>query len=87
MNVEEVTVECSWEIENLDHVRNKILWKEELSELTEETNIDNCFMMKQTNPSPCTLKITLKNNRKFAALQILSEVKLLVYFLKLINFI
>ena len=83
MNAQEVTeispecsVECSWKIENIDHVKNKILWKEHLSELTEETNIDNCFMMSQTSPecTPCTLKIVLRNNRKFVALQILSEV-------------
>lgn len=78
MNVEEVTVECSWKIENLDDVRNKILWKENLSELTEETNIENCFAISQADSEsgPCTIKFVLKNNRKFAALQILSEVNL-----------
>ena len=54
----------------------KILWKEQFSELSEETSIENCFSMSKSNPDsgPCTLKIILKNNRKFAALQILSEV-------------
>ena len=52
------------------------MWKEQLSELSEETSIENCFSMSKSNPDsgPCTLKIILKNNRKFAALQILSEV-------------
>jgi len=76
MNPDAVTVDCSWKIENIDAVRTQILWKEQLSELSEETSIDNCFSMSQSNPDsgPCTLKISLKNNRKFAALQILSEV-------------
>lgn len=76
MNPDAVTVDCSWKIENVDAVRTKILWKEQLSELSEETSIDNCFNMSQSNPDsgPCTLKIVLKNNRKFAVLQILSEV-------------
>nr|CAH0112346.1 unnamed protein product [Daphnia galeata] len=35
--------------------------------------------MSKSNPDsgPCTLKIILKNNRKFAALQILSEVPMI----------
>jgi hypothetical protein len=76
MNPDAVTMDCSWKIENIDDVRKKILWKEQLSELSEETSIENCFSMSQSNPDsgPCTLKIILKNNRKFAALQILSEV-------------
>ena len=76
MNPDAVTVDCSWKMENIDDVRTKILWKEQLSELSEETSIENCFSMSQSNPDsgPCTLKIILKNNRKFAALQILSEV-------------
>jgi hypothetical protein len=75
MNPDAVTVDCSWKMENID-VKAKILWKEQLSELSEETSIENCFSMSQLNPDsgPCTLKIILKNNRKFAALQILSEV-------------
>jgi hypothetical protein len=73
MNPDAVTVDCSWKMEN---IFSKILWKEQLSELSEETSIENCFSMSQLNPDsgPCTLKIILKNNRKFAALQILSEV-------------
>ncbi|XP_046441448.1 uncharacterized protein LOC124192277 [Daphnia pulex] len=79
MNPEAVTIDCSWKIENVDAVRTKILWKEQLSELSEETSIENCFNMSQSNPDsgPCTLKIILKNNRKFAALQILSEVPMI----------
>lgn len=76
MNLDEVTIDCTWKIENNDDVRKKILWKEQMSKLTEETNVENCFMMSQIDsPSgPCTLKLCLKNNRKFAAIQILSEV-------------
>ena len=76
MNAGEVLIECSWEVENLDDVRNKILWREQLSELTEETNLENCFRISQSDSSscPCTLKLSLQNKRKFSALQILSEV-------------
>ncbi|KAI9562048.1 hypothetical protein GHT06_013013 [Daphnia sinensis] len=76
MNPDEVTVECSWKIENIDKVWEKILWKEKLSELVEETNVDNCFSLSQrtSDPCPCSLKICLTKNRKFIALQILSEV-------------
>lgn len=76
MSPEEVTVECTWKIEHIDEVWNKILWKEKLAELAEETNIENCFNMSQitSDPRPCSLKICLRKNRKFVALQILSEV-------------
>ena len=76
MNADEVSVECSWEVENLEEIHKKILWKDRLSDLTAETNAENCFKVSQQNPEsgPCKLKIVLKKNRKFAALQILSEV-------------
>lgn len=77
IKAEEVTIECSWDIESLESVSQKIIWKEELAELTTESNIENCFMMSQPsaeNPVSCTLKISLRNDRKFSGLQILSEV-------------
>merc|ERR1712071_437055 len=48
----------------------------ELGELTEESNIENCFEMIQPsdNSTHCTLKMTLKSNRKCSGIQILSEV-------------
>ena len=79
MNSTDVVVECTWSVENISDVATKILWKDELCELTEETDIDNCFAMNQPNlPGdniPCTLKLSLKNNKKFSALQILSGVR------------
>ena len=83
MNAEDVDIVCSWTIENIEQVRNKILWKDDLCELSEETNVENCFMVvQQANSSdgPCTLKIILKNNRKFSNLQILSEVSFMICF-------
>lgn len=79
MSPDEVTVECSWKIENIDKVWEKILWKEKLSQLAEETNINNCFSMSQktSDPCPCSLKICLTKNRNFIALQILSEVPMI----------
>ncbi|XP_057381872.1 uncharacterized protein LOC130704467 [Daphnia carinata] len=79
MSPDEVTVECSWKIENIDKVWEKILWKDKLPELVEETNISNCFSMSQrtTDPCPCSLKICLTKNRKFIAIQILSEVPMI----------
>ncbi|KZS18723.1 Uncharacterized protein APZ42_015275 [Daphnia magna] len=79
MSPDEVTVECSWKIENIDKVWEKILWKEKLSQLAEETNINNCFSMskKTSDPCPCSLKICLTKNRNFIALQILSEVPMI----------
>lgn len=74
---EETAIESSWLIENLETISQKIIWKQELTELTNESNIENSFMMSQPpmeNPIPCSLKISLKNNRKFSGLQILSEV-------------
>lgn len=81
MSPDEVTVECSWKIENIDKVWEKILWKEKLSQLAEETNINNCFSMSQktSDPCPCSLKICLTKNRNFIALQILSEVLLFCF--------
>lgn len=89
MNAEDMVIECSWTIENFEDVRNKILWKDDLCELTQETNLDNCFMVSQTNCStaPCTLKFILKNNRKFSCLQILSEVLFIVFFKIQLDFI
>lgn len=85
MNAEDIAIECSWTIENIEDVRNKILWKDDLCELTEETDVDNCFMVSQPDCSSaqCTLKFVLKNNRKFSCLQILSEVIVLLFFITL----
>ena len=83
MNAEDIVIECSWNAENIEDVRNKVLWKDAPCELTEETNVDNCFMVSHTNCSsttPCTLKFILKNNRKFSCLQILSEVFIVVFY-------
>ena len=75
MNSDKVKVECSWSVEKIEEIPNKIIWKEELGELTEESNIENCFEMTQpVENTPCTLKLTLKCNQKFTGIQILSEV-------------
>lgn len=75
MNSDKLQVECSWSVKNIGEIPNKILWKEELGELTEESNIENCFeMIQPMENTHCTLKLTLKCNRKFAGIQVLSEV-------------
>ena len=75
MNSDKLQVECSWSVKNIREIPNKILWKEELGELTEESNIENCFeMIQPMENTHCTLKLTLKCNRKFAGIQVLSEV-------------
>ena len=82
MSSDDITVDCSWQINNMKDIANKIMWKEELGELTEESNIENCFEMIQPsdNSTHCTLKMTLKSNRKCSGIQILSEVYMMCTF-------
>jgi len=79
MNSDKLKVECSWSVENIEEIPNKILLREKLGELTEESNIENCFeMIQPTENTHCTLKLILKCNHKFTGIQILSEVHNLI---------
>jgi len=73
----DVVVESTWQVEDVDDLPQKILWRDSVCELTQETDAANCFALNRPAPphanAACTLKLILRNGRQVSVLQVLSE--------------